>query len=610
VPVNVFGYTEQPQDVSIDVEGDGIATVGPANVSLRLGRNETRGMRFILRADKAGDRLVRIKATSPTRADVVERKLKIVPNGLEIVRPLNGRLQGSATVRADLPAGAIDGGNDLYVKIYGGPLSQVAEGLDGVFTMPHGCFEQTSSVTYPSILALDFLLRSKAVSPEVERKARAYIADGYQRLVSFEVPGGGFSLFGAAPASPTLTAYGLMELADMSRVSVVDEALISRTREWLYGKRTQTGGFKKAESDTADSPLATAYATWALASFGTEKQPQAEPRLAALLDYVEQTNLPGADDPYGLALRANALLAGGRGDKAKLLLDKLASLAMRGEDGVHWTSSHTGVLYSYGTSLDVEVTGLAAHALARANRDGDLRAGALDWLVARKGSYGTWSTTQSTIAAMRALLDEAKPAPKGPQQITVTIDGEKVETYDMQPKARDVHHHVDLRRFSATGTHALELRATGEGDVSYQLVATHWLPWERPKPAALGLEVTYAANTVPVGSTTRVHARVSWNGKEPATMPLVEITVPPAFEAETSDLDAIVSKNHEVARWTLEHGKVTLYLTTLAPDKAVDISFALRALRPAKVVAAASTAYLYYRPEVRTETAPILVRAQ
>src|SRR5205085_6513043 len=31
VPVTVFGYTDEPHDVSIDIEGDGIATVGPAN---------------------------------------------------------------------------------------------------------------------------------------------------------------------------------------------------------------------------------------------------------------------------------------------------------------------------------------------------------------------------------------------------------------------------------------------------------------------------------------------------------------------------------------------------------------------------------------------------
>jgi hypothetical protein len=329
-----------------------------------------------------------------------------------------------------------------------------------------------------------------------------------------------------------------------------------------------------------------------------------------MLDWVEQTNLPGAGDPYGLALRANSHLAGGRGDNAKHLHVKLATHAKRGEDGVHWSSSESGVLYSSGSSLEVEVTGLAAHALARANRDADLRAGALDWLALRKGSYGTWSTTQATIAAMRALLDEAKPAPKGPQQITVTIDGEKVDTYDMDPEARDVHHHVDLRRFSQTGSHAVEIRATGEGDIPYQLVSTHWIPWERPKPAALALDVTYGANTVNVGGTTKVRARLSWNGREPASMPLVEIAVPPSFEAEQSDLDAIVASRVGVDRWALEHGKVTLYVSSLSQEKPIDISFDMRATRAAKVVAPASVAYLYYRPEVRAETAPALLTAR
>ena len=43
-------------------------------------------------------------------------------------------------------------------------------------------------------------------------KARSYLAQGYQRLVSFEVQGsGGFSLFGHVPAQPMLTAFGLGE---------------------------------------------------------------------------------------------------------------------------------------------------------------------------------------------------------------------------------------------------------------------------------------------------------------------------------------------------------------------------------------------------------------
>lgn len=608
VPVTVHGYTEGEQDVTVELGGEGIAAVGEASVALHLGKNEARGARFVLRADKAGDRVVRIRATSASRADVVERKLRIVPNGLEVVRSQNGRVQGSATVETVLPANAIDGSNDLSIKIYGGPLSQLAEGLDGVFTMPHGCFEQTSSVTYPSVLALDFLLRSKAASPEIEKKARGTINDGYQRLVAFEVAGGGFSLFGTQPASPTLTAYGLLELADMSRVATVDETLIARTRDWLFTRRSRSGGYRRHERDEADDPSVTAFVAWALASYGADKP--RDPRLEALLDLVEKADHPRAADPYSLALRANALLAAGRAEQARAILDQLASAAQRGEGGAHWSSKESGVMYAYGPSLDVEVTGLSTHALALAKRDADLRAAALDWLVARRGPHGTWSTTQATIAAMRALLDEAKPAPNDPQLVTVLVDGEKVDAYTLEPKNRDVHHLVDLRRFASTGTHAIEVRGSGQGDVSYQLVTSHWLPWQRPPPERLALDVKYAPEATAVGSTTTCRARLAWTGAEPAEVPIVEIAVPPAFEVDPGDLDALVARSSVLRRWTMEHGKVTLYLESLAPSQPLDVSFPLRALRTARVVAPSSSAYLYYHPEVRAETAPVVMRAR
>ena len=88
--------------------------------------------------------------------------------------------------------------------------------------MPSGCFEQTSSTTYPNVLALDYLRRTGKSVPAVEGKARQYIQLGYQRLLTFEVPGGGFDWFGRPPANRTLTAYGLMEFQDMAKVSDVD----------------------------------------------------------------------------------------------------------------------------------------------------------------------------------------------------------------------------------------------------------------------------------------------------------------------------------------------------------------------------------------------------
>ena len=142
--------------------------------------------------------------------------------------------------------------------------------------MPCGCFEQTSSSTYPNVLALDYMKRTKKLTPEVHAKAEGYIANGYQRLLTFEVPGGGFSWFGNAPANKILTSYGLMEFSDMSKVHDVDPKVIQRTQQWLARQQQPDGSWKP---DTAfinegatnrfnnDVLRITAYVAWSLADY-------------------------------------------------------------------------------------------------------------------------------------------------------------------------------------------------------------------------------------------------------------------------------------------------------------------------------------------------------
>jgi hypothetical protein len=92
-------------------------------------------------------------------------------------------------------------------------------------------------------------------------------------------------------------------------------------------------------------------------------------------------------------------------------------------------------------------------------------------------------------------------------------------------------------------------------------------------------------------------------------MPMLEIGVPPAFEADSDELDALLKKN-AVQRYTVERGKVTLYMTGLAEEKPMAIDLHMRALRPAHVIVHSSAAYLYYEPEIRTETAPVRVESR
>ncbi len=144
--------------------------------------------------------------------------------------------------QVSFPAASIPEASKILVRLYPGPLSQVVEGMDAILRMPGGCFEQTSSSTYPNVLALDYMKRINKLTPEVHAKAEGYIGNGYQRLLTFEVPGGGFSWFGRAPANKILTSYGLMEFFDMSKVHDVDPRVIERTQQWLAGQ--QQAGWK------------------------------------------------------------------------------------------------------------------------------------------------------------------------------------------------------------------------------------------------------------------------------------------------------------------------------------------------------------------------------
>lgn len=167
------------------------------------------------------------------RADVVVREIEVVPDGREQTIAFNGRLETSIEHAVSFPPNAIPDAGRIFVRLYPGPLSQIVEGMDAIVRMPSGCFEQTSSATYPNVLALDYMKRTKQQTPEVHAKATGFIGAGYQRLLTFEVPGGGFSWFGQAPANKILTAYGLMEFSDMAKAYEIDARVVQRTQQWL-----------------------------------------------------------------------------------------------------------------------------------------------------------------------------------------------------------------------------------------------------------------------------------------------------------------------------------------------------------------------------------------
>src|SRR5438445_10754602 len=192
--------------------------------------------------------------------------------------------------------------------------------------------------------------RIKKLTREVHAKAEAYIANGYQRLLTFEVAGGGFSWFGQAPANKILTAYGLMEFGDMSKVHDMDARVIQRTQQWLAGQQQSDGSWKP---DTAfinegatnryntDSLRITAYIAWSLDNTGYQGSAVEQAK-----KFVENHRTAKLDT-YTLAVVANFATDYGKDREfARQAIQLLLDARTEKGEQVWWNSDETSVYAS------------------------------------------------------------------------------------------------------------------------------------------------------------------------------------------------------------------------------------------------------------------------
>ena len=621
VPIAVYNYLDETQSVRVEVEtADWFDLLDEPVRVVEIEGGGVTAVRFRLKAQRPGVHALKVTGTGSALADAVQRTVQVEPDGRLVEQTINGRMAAGITETIAIPDRAIDGASDLFVKIYPGAFSQVLEGMDSIFRMPHGCFEQTSSTTYPNVLVLDYLRRTKRSRPEIEMKALNYIGIGYQRLLSFEVDGGGFDWFGNPPAHTVLTAYGLMEFADMADVFEVDPAVIERTRTWLLQQREGDGswqltGGKMARSavhmQTSGERRVTAYVAWAVAEAGGDLRPL-NPSFAVILGGIDQET-----DPYTLALCANALIAGEQTADAERLLERLLTMATEEDQLVHWESETEGVMYGRGRSLGVETTALAAYALLRAEHAIPVAHKALAWLTENKDGRGTWYSTQATVLAMRALLagTDGAAAVKEPVEIGITANGEEVRRLSISEENADVFHLVSLRDQVRRGANRVDLAASGEANIAYQVVARHYVPWEDAPPETgrgaepLTIDVAYDTNRLKPEDLLTATVTLRYNRPEPASMTLVDLGLPPGFAVQREDFERL-RKAGTIERFTITGRQVTLYFRTLEAGRDVVFRYGMKAKYPLRAQAPQSVAYQYYEPEVRAVSAPALITVE
>ncbi|MBP6731051.1 MAG: hypothetical protein KA149_03275 [Chitinophagales bacterium] len=545
-------------------------------------------------ANQIGAGQLEIKFTSDKQNDALTRAVNVVAKGFPASISLCGQdMQKEFAIN---PVNVVPGSMKVDFSAYPNVMTELMSGVESILREPYGCFEQTSSSNYPNIMVLQYLKSMKIDDPKLEARATKLLDDGYKKLAAFETKENGYEWFGAAPAHEALTAYGLMEFMDMKGVyKGVDDKMIDRTVKLLLEKRDGNGGFKKNPRALdsfggADEDITNAYIVYALSEAGYKDIAK---ELAAVEKEARKSN-----DPYLMALCANALFNAGEEERGEKMLAQLIN--GRNEAGF-WTGKKHSITRSGGESLKTETTSLILLALLKAKSpDVASVTSAVKYLVGARSGYGGFGSTQATILALKALTKYAEFSKKTDEAGTIEllVNGTVVAQKDYAKGERNNVAITGLENFIKQGKQKIEVRFKGcKQALPYAMNVAYStsLP-ESAKECVVSLETKLAARQVKVGETLRLSATLKnkTNTGQPMTMAIIGI--PAGFSAQPWQLKEMQEKG-VIDFYEVIGNNIACYYRSLAPGQQKQVNLDLKAEIPGEYDAPASSAYLYYTSE-------------
>lgn len=472
-------------------------------------------------------------------------------------------------------------------------------------------------MTYPNVLILGYLRATGKATPEVSLDAETKINLGYQRLLTFEVSGGGFDWFGRAPANVVLTGVALQEFTEMNAVYPIDLAVVDRARQWLLSKQNPDGSWTEAHlpfSLTIGSGdvAVSAHTVWSLSAAGYDG-----PEVALGVRWLKG-KLQSVQDPYALALVANALIAADPADAdGRAILDGLDRSAKRDDTSAWWGEESTSFCGGHGATGKIETTSLASLALLAGKAHLDTTSKALTFLVRSKDPQGGWPSTQATILSLKALLRASLDLAQGEGQgtVEVKVNGKDAHRFEVAAGQGDVLQLADVTSGIAAGENTVELAFTGKGTFNYQVCGRYYLPWDkapREEKKAIDIGVTYDRTTLAKDDLLTARVKVDYLAQTPAGMVIVDLGIPPGFDVDAGSFAELAARQGtpHVDKFSITGRQVTLYVGGLEKGRPLEFEYSLRAKYPLKAKTPASTAYEYYAPDRRAEAEPVTLEVK
>jgi hypothetical protein len=287
------------------------------------------------------------------------------------------------------------------------------------------------------------------------------------------------------------------------------------------------------------------------------------------------------------------------------------------QDGqVSWNSEQTG-FYGSGTSASVETTGLAVQALMKWGSEPAVVSRAMNFIVAKKDSAGTWGTTQATIMALRALLlSTERGAATAKGEVEVLLNGQTAAKLALTAENNDLFHQFAFKGSDTERENRVEIRFVGEGTPAYQVAGRYFVPWtEKPDKEVLSIDVSYDRTRLEQDQIATATATVRNRSGAAANMVMVDLGIPPGFDLLSEDLDSYREKSAgkkggRLEKFTLTPTQAILYFDSIGAGDGLKVPFRLRAKYPIRARTFASRVYEYYDPAVSSMARPVALEVR
>lgn len=626
IPIAMINNTDDELGVELFLSKLGRAgTVSLDSVPLAA---DTRGrtLHELTIGQTFGELAFNIEARAGAYSDQNNRKLRVVPKGFPINDGSGGMLAPGSEVEQEItiPESTVPGSLSAAVTVYPTPLANLTEALEALIRNPSGCFEQTSSTTFPLVMAQQYFMSHQGLDPALIASAKVKLDMGYKKLIGFETEKKGYEWFGSTPPHEALTAYGLLQFNEMKDVMDVDQKMIERTQDWLLSRCGNDGSFKldkkaldsfgRAPQDTTD-----AYIVWSMLEAGYDPR-----KLATSIDLVLKKATEG-NDAYIIALGANiaqlasdAFAEQSKGAPADLNVIEVVelgdiaqalrkNLATKLNDEGFVDGAVTSITNSGGDALKIETTSLVILAWLRDDAYTGQVEKSILWLTERCKS-GRFGSTQSTVLALKAIVeyDKARSTPKAPGSLVLLVDGKQVgEPVAFDEETKGAIHLPNLASHLTPGKHTIAVQMTDGSKMPYSIAVDYFADTPASSDECkLRIETTMPLQAqrellpfqVAEGETTELIVKITNITKDGLPTPIAIVGLPGGLEPDYDQLKELVAVG-KIASFEVIGRDVVLYWREMKPERSIDLSIRCTAAIPGTYTGPASRTYLYYTDE-------------